>query len=369
MLVITSRNADAIQPKQELDVAGKTHVPSRDFKVELVQASAKKAAADADAKSRDLYMVPIGNIKVVNDFNVRIHDAEYDKHFDEIKESIKKNGFFPHFPLKGYAGKEDDLTFIYCVGGFTRLAAAKAAVEEGAKIDALPVVLTPPGTNSIDLMFGLDTDNTGDRLRPYERGIVMKRAINFGATEEDCAGRMGVSKQYVTNLLYLMGLPNQLQRQVTSGRASADTVIQLARKQGPTEALKTLEAVGTSDDKAEGSDKPASAPRVTQKKIREAGTEKPIPHKQLVAAVMYAIDLPAGLDFLKRFLAQEADAKKELRQHLKPSKAKAKAKAGGKSKGNAEADPFDISPPKSKVGKPALRKTPKAPVEELEDAL
>ena len=327
------------------------HVPSPDFHVELVPAGAKKATAEADARSRDLHMVPIGNIKVVSDFNVRIQDAEWEKQRDSVKESIKANGFFAHMPLKGYAGKEGDVTFIYCTGGFTRLEAAKLAAEEGTPIESLPVVLSPPGTNMIDLMLGLDTDNTGNRLRPYERGIVAKRAMGFGATEEDVAKRMGVSLQYVKNILFLMSLPNGLQQQVVSGRVSADTVIQLARKEGSAEALKKLEAATPAT--GEPDSKPVAQRRVTPRNI---GTEKKIPYKTLVDGVKYALDLPNGLDFLKRFLAQEKDAVKELRVFLKPPKAKA-------TKGKAKVvDPFDISPRK-RTAKPELRKTAKEEAE------
>src|SRR5712691_7059613 len=133
--------------KEENEMAS---TPSADFDIEFTQGGVKAAIAKTGAKQRDLLMVPIGELTIVAGLNVRIHDAEYEAHIEEIKTSIIENGFYQHFPLAGYAGKEGDLTLIYVTGGFTRLEAAKRAIKEGAAIEALPVVLKPSGTSMLD---------------------------------------------------------------------------------------------------------------------------------------------------------------------------------------------------------------------------
>lgn len=341
-------------------------LPPTEFTVELVQGGMKAAMKDNGATSRDLLMVPIDNLKVVAGLNVRVTNVEYEEHLEFLKNSIVENGFYQHMPLSGYAGKEGDSTFIYVTGGFSRLEAAKRAIAEGAMIENLPVVLKPPGTSMADLMLALDVDNTGKPLSPYERGTVIKRLISYGWSEADIAKRMRITPQYTKDLLYLMGLPNGLRQQVISGRAAAAHVVQIARKVGPSEALKAFEA--SAPKPAEGGGGTADAgssserinPRATAAAAAEAIAKKPvIPKKTLFLAIDYAIALPGdGLKWLARWRKGEIEAVAELATYKPPRKTRADAKPkagkkaagkGGKKKApasvtaNGAADPFDIN--------------------------
>lgn len=307
-------------------MAEELQIPSADFKVELVQGGMKAAMTEANAKSRDLLMVPIDNIKIVAGFNVRIHDSDYEAHIEEIKDSIIKNGFYQHFPLPGYAGKEGEQTFIYLTGGFTRYEAAKRAIAAGVPIEVLPMVLKPPGTSMIDITLAMVQDNTGQAFKPYERAIIIKRAIGYGATEEDVASRMNISGQYVKDMLYLLGLPNTVQQMVVRGQVSAGHAIAIAKKHG-TDATKVLqdalEPSGEPGGAANGSGTTTTTGRVTPRSTGGSG----ISSKVAMGAISYAIALPDGLDWLTRWFKKDKDAVKELKSVMKPKKAKAKAKA------------------------------------------
>lgn len=321
-------------------------IPSADFDTELVQGGMKAAMKEAGATSRDLLMVPIDQLKVVAGLNIRIQDDDYEAHIEEIKESIVENGFYAHKPLSGFAGKEGENTFIFVTGGFTRLEAAKRAKTEGAPLESLPVVMKPPGTSMADLTVALAIDNTGKPLKPYERGIVVKRLIGFGESEEEVARRMRISGQYVKDLLYLMGLPNGLRQQVIAGRASAGHVIQLARKVGTAEALRAFETSG-----GPAGEPSAPTPRETAAATaRTPSVKKPIvPKKTLFSAIDYAIALPSeGIKWLARWRKGDGDAVAELAAYKPPRKNAAKPKAAKAASGKPKADkaatkdPFDI---------------------------
>lgn len=293
--------------------------PSAEFLPQFNQGGIKAAIKDAGAKSRDLLMVPIDNIKVIPGLNVRIHDEVYESHIEELKESIKDNGFLQHHPLAGYAGKEgvgdDTITFIYLTGGFTRYEAAQRANTEGAGIEELPVVLHKPGTNMVDLTVALDADNRTERLRPYEKAIVAKRLIGYGQEEATVAEKLKVSGQYIKDLLFMLSLPQAVQNMVIDGSTTVHTAVTVARKHGATGALAILKGATGTAEEGGGADPATPVVRATVGRVAasQAGASDIIPKGHYIAAIGYAVDMPGdGLDFLRRWLKGEKDAVKEL---------------------------------------------------------
>lgn len=311
-------------------------VPSTEYDTEFSPGTAKKAYAAAGAKKLDdTVMVPLDSIKIPEGFNVRIQNAAYEDRIDEIADSIVVEGFYRHMPLKGYVGKDGDNDVIFCTGGFTRLAAAKKARARGYPIDAVPVALTQAGTNTIDLLYGLENDNSGKPLKPYERGIVVKRLAGFGQDEETIAKRMGRSLNYIRELLYLHSLPQALQQLVIDDRVAAGHATHLSREHGPEKALALIrEALDTQDfdapplaeDVDEALEQSGRAGRVRPRHTKKAGLSK----KTFIAAIKYAIALPSdGIEFLSRWLEGDKDAVSEVEAVM----------AGGSPKKKAEATP------------------------------
>jgi ParB family transcriptional regulator, chromosome partitioning protein len=338
----------------------KPTVPTVDYTVQFEPGNVKDATTEHNATARDLLMVPIDQISAPSNFNVRIQDADYEAHVEEIKQSIKENGFFTRFPLSCFVNKEGDQNFFQLVGGFTRFEAAKRAIADGFKIEKLPVVVQAKGTSMLDMMIALDRDNSGRRLKPYERAIVAKRSIGFGATEEEIAAKLSISKQYVGDLLYMMSLPKAVQTMVIEGKCSLGLAVQTARKEGASKAAAVLTAgltapastgTGGKRGRPAGSTAP---PRATGRSVGKAtGTFKPNT-RQLMGSIHYAIALPTaddGLAWLTRFISGDDDAVKELKSALRkagkdgtPVPAEAKAKATGKGKGKGKAKPEDGDP-------------------------
>lgn len=337
-------------------------VPSGEYKQEFAQGSAEKAKKEAGAKGDGLLMVPVEKLVIPGGFNIRIHDDDHQARIEEVCDSIIENGFYRHMPLPVYVGKEgtdkDALNFYYVTGGFTRLAAVKLAIEKGTPIEAVPCVPHPPGTSMLDLTYRLVNDNTGNPLKPYEKGIAVKRARDvMGQDVPTIARKMGVSEQYINNLLYLHGLPQATQALVINGQISAKTAIDMSRQLGPAEALKSFETAVATGAAAEPAGEPngsagtqAPARPVTPRAARAAagaGAVKPPNAKQqltvALAAIDYSLALPGdNMEFLTRWRKGERDALAEVYATLKPptkkeqAAAKAKEKAAAKAKADAE---------------------------------
>jgi hypothetical protein len=295
------------------------NIPATEFKTEFEPGTIGNLVGDGEGeiKQRDLLMVPLDRISLVKDFNVRIHDPDYEAHIERIKDSMKANGFYRHNPVKAYVGKEGDQDLFYLVGGYTRFEAAKRAVKEGADIPRIPVVPVPKGTSMKDLMYGLEIDNDGKQLSPFERGIVIKRLVAMDETEDDIAKGMGITKQYVTDLLSLMSAPRALHNMVTSGEVSARLAMDTIRKEGSgKKAVEVLKSAGaTGANAAPGGE----GTRVTRTTLRNQGNTPAAAGKKLYEALIeYMIVLggssgaQAAYDFLLKWNEKDASAVKEL---------------------------------------------------------
>lgn len=237
-----------------------------EFNMTLVAGSVKGAMKTADAKSRDLWFVPIEMIRRIPEFNVRVRDEKYLAHLRTIADSIKKEGFYPSHPLEGYVANEDGENVIYLTGGYTRHEATGIANAEGAEIQLLPIVVAPPGTSREDLVVALVKGNEGKPLTPYEVAIVCKRLTNYSWDTSMIAERLGIAENYVDGLLLLIGAPLEIRSMVQSGELSATLAIQELRAKGS----KAVEHLSNGLDRA----KAAGASHVTAKHLPGATFKK-----------------------------------------------------------------------------------------------
>lgn len=232
--------------------------------LELTAGNVKAAMNEAGAKSSDLWMVPIANIRVIEGFNLRERNAGYEAHIVDIGESILANGYRKDKPLTGYVGKDEESNIIYVTDGHSRLEAVAYANAKGADIQVLPVVTTPPGTNVEDLTVGLFTANNGRPLTELEKAQGLKRLIGFGIEPAEAGRRTGITTSRVNDLLLLAGSSSKIRRMVTDNEVSATEAI----KQIKTHGAKAAEHLGFALEKTKAKGgkkiKPASmkpAPR------------------------------------------------------------------------------------------------------------
>lgn len=211
-----------------------------EFNKELVPGSIKSAMKSASAGSRDLWMVDPKKVKPIPGFNVRVRDDAYLEHIRRIADSIKVEGFYLDKPLSGYVANEEGEEVIYFYDGHSRHEAVLIAIQEGAEIHRIPVVITQAGTSMVDLTVALVKSNSGKPLTAYEIAEVMKRLSRFGWDVNQIAERLGYSTQYVDNLLLLAAAPKHIQDMVQDGRVAAGLAVEVIRGEG-SNAVKALE--------------------------------------------------------------------------------------------------------------------------------
>ncbi len=209
--------------------------------LDLVAGSVKKAMVGA--ASRDLWQVPLERLHVMPDFNVRADTDQHREHIESLADSIVENGFYQNKPLAGYVSVENGKEKIYVTDGHCRLDAAIIARLRGAAIEALPVVISPKGTNIEDLTVGLITNNSGNPLTEFEIGLVCKRLVGFGWDTGVIAKRIGKSKARVDGLLDLVGADPEIRNMVSAGEVSASQAITTMKKSGAEAAGKLREGV------------------------------------------------------------------------------------------------------------------------------
>lgn len=221
------------------------------FNGQLFPGSIKAAMHISSAGSRDLWQVPIGNLKIIDGFNVRNKDASYAAHIRWLADSMLSEGFYQSKPVSGYVAKEGDEQIIYIFDGHCRLEAALLANSEGAEITKIPVVVSQAGVSMEDLTVVLVRGNGGKPLAPFEIGVVCKRLIGYGMEDKEIAKRLGFTTSYVNGLLKLMAAPLPLRKMVIDGVASASTVIEamFAHGEKALEVLLAAQVIANNDGK------------------------------------------------------------------------------------------------------------------------
>ncbi len=244
-----------------------------DTPIEFQQGSVKRALNGAS--SADLWKVKPDRLRVAEGFNVRDKDAEYGARVRAIANSIIENGYMDDKPIAGYVACEDGEDFVYITDGHTRYDAVLLAISEGHEITHVPVVTKPRGTSMEDLTIALVTSNTGEKLKPMELARVCKRLMGYGMEASTIAKRIGVTHEYVNQLLDLLAAPKSVRDLVSSGKISATLAIETTRKHGVKEAVKLL-SEGVKEATASGKERATAkhVKKVVEKKAEKASKKK-----------------------------------------------------------------------------------------------
>lgn len=204
-----------------------------DFTRELTPGNTKAAMKAVGAASSDLWKVAPGQLRTLEGFNARIKNDAYTARVRWIADSIKANGFYPDKPLTGFVALEDGQEVIYVTGGHRRHEGVLLAIEEGADVPTVPVVIKPRGTSMEDLTVDLVVGNEGEPLTTYEQAVVCKRLASFGWESKEIARRLGYSTaQYVDGLLSLASASLAVRRMVMESVISATVAIDAIKKHG-----------------------------------------------------------------------------------------------------------------------------------------
>ncbi len=170
----------------------------------------------------------------------------------ELSESLKRSGVIQPIVVREVDGEYE------LIAGERRIRAAKLAGFE-----TIPVVIREISDENA-AEFALVENIQREDLNPIDIARAMKNLRkNFGYTQESIAESVKKSRPYVTNLLRLLDLPEQVQEDILKGEISEGHGRALLSLKSPELILDSLERV-----KAE-----RMSVRQTEKFVKEAAKE------------------------------------------------------------------------------------------------
>lgn len=234
------------------------------FERELTPGKAAKAImGELKASSSDLWKVKPQDITVLPGYNPRVQNRAFFEGIEALAENMKTHGYMQDKPLAVYSAKIDGEDKLVLQDGHRRLAAVMRAIEMGAPIKVVPVVLKERTENNIDLTLALLHSNEGEPFSQYEKAVLAKRLKKFGWENKQIAAEFRCTTAYVGQLLTLAGAPQAIAQLVQDGNLSATEAHRLMMEHGAEAADVATKAVAAK--KAAGKDG-----KITAKDIKPA---------------------------------------------------------------------------------------------------
>lgn len=204
-----------------------------EFQTELVGANHSKLLSGlAVERDGNAWRAAIEDIRIIPHFNVRVKNAAYYAHIDSLTQSIVENGYYKDKPIAGYLAQEGKKLVIYCTDGHCRIEATRKAIALGIPIKELPVILKEKSTTLEDLTVALVRSNDGLKLSPLELAIACKRLGGFGWNYQTIATKIGITEEYVGQLMTLAGAPASIRAMIEAGEATAGVALAALRDHG-----------------------------------------------------------------------------------------------------------------------------------------
>lgn len=221
------------------------------FERELTGASLKMVtASDVLGRVQGSYLCSIDDLVVLENFNPRTETPALHAHIRSIADSILREGYYQHQPISVFAAQLQGKAAFYVTHGHCRLRAARLANQEGAQLQALPILLTSKSVCLEDLTVAFVRTKEGKKLDPLELAVCCKRLLDCNWTVDEIAKKIGFSPEYVAQLLVLAGAPNAIRVMVAHGQVPAAVALHALRAHGSdalqvlTEALALAQAKG-----------------------------------------------------------------------------------------------------------------------------
>lgn len=202
-------------------------VPSTDFTTEVEIGATNKGVKASGGSTVQMLKVDPAKINRIEGFNVRVETPDYRAHVEDIKESIKVNGWFEDKPMAGYIDKAGEL---FLTDGYTRHLAVVELIEAGVPVEAVTFVAKPQGQSLEDMTVALVVGNEGRPLSVFEKSIVVKRLQGYGVDNATIAQRLNMTERYVGDMLVLSGASPKVRKLVIDGKVSATEAVKQLRK-------------------------------------------------------------------------------------------------------------------------------------------
>ena len=236
-----------------MTISDKDFKAIENFDIEQVAGNVDATMKAVGAERTKSFLVPIDQIHILPGYNPRIPGPRYQAKLEWLSAQIQEHGFYPDKPLAGFVVVEDGVQATYVQDGQSRLLAARMAVEAGAPLTHLPMIIKDKASSQLDLTIALVTSNEGEAFGPMEKAALVKRFRAFGKSDAEIAVIMRCSAAYVGQLSTLAAAPSKIRNMIVEEEVSATRAIEVIKKHGD-KALEVLQA-GLSKAKDKGKTK------------------------------------------------------------------------------------------------------------------
>jgi hypothetical protein len=244
----------------------------------IVTGNTKAAVKAAGGGSSDLWTVPPGEIHYDPRDNVRPLDMERVRHLASL---IVANGYDRKKPLGCFVRKVAGQDRIFVYEGQHRFHAALMAIQEGAEIDRLPIVIDEAkSVNRVNLIYSGITNNDGEKLTPLQLAEKVVELQELGEPNSTICKRLNITDQTIRDVLLLAQAPVALHKLVRDKVVASTLAIEEIRTHGGEKALERL-------SNAAAQVKASGKAKVTKKALDKPGTHKitDVQAKQLLQAL------------------------------------------------------------------------------------
>jgi hypothetical protein len=251
----------------------------------IVTGNTKAAVKAAGGGSSDLWTVPPSEIHYDPRDNVRPLDVERVRHLASL---IVANGYDRKKPLGCFVRKVGGQDRIFVYEGQHRYHAALMAIQEGAEIDRLPIVIDEAkSVNRVNLIYSGITNNDGEKLTPLQLAEKVIELQELGEANATICKRLNITEQTIRDVLLLVNAPAALHKLVRDKVVSSTLAIEEIRTHG---AVKALERLSTAAAQAKAGGKA----KVTKKALAKPAAHKisDAQAKQLLQALQSVLHDP-----------------------------------------------------------------------------
>ncbi len=172
----------------------------------------------------------------------------------ELATSIRQSGLLqPVIVRPGASGYE-------LVAGERRVRAARMA-----GLQEIPAIVRSYADDEV-LVLGLVENIQRDDLNPIDKAVAYRRLVaHLGATQEEVAGRLGLDRSSVSNMIRLLDLPEEVRDLVRRGALGMGHARALLSLRDEVDRLRVAERIVRED----------LSVRAVEKLAREGGASKP----------------------------------------------------------------------------------------------
>lgn len=181
---------------------------------------------------KSTYKIPFDNIRIRDNFNVRITDMA----IEELAAGI----FASNFVTPPIEGDMDSDGFFYIVEGHRRYFAMKFLKEQGHPVKEMEAFVNNNKTKEDERIFKMFTSQNNKKLEPLELALVFSRLEGLGYKKQEIANRIGKGLDFVKDHLELAKEDIEIQHALEEGLITLTSITKARKKHVAKSELKDI---------------------------------------------------------------------------------------------------------------------------------